>query len=75
MTIETINLAIAIGELISFPILVAYVWKKTDWKQEREFDRFMRTTDWDKLPEKPRSPNQKAVTPGSGSTSHRSPLD
>lgn len=40
MTIETVNLALSIGEIIGFTILWAYLWKKTDWKQEREFERF-----------------------------------
>ncbi|GAB3740533.1 hypothetical protein [Spirosoma jeollabukense] len=75
MTIETFNLAITIGEIVGAILFLRYVWKKTDWKQEREFKRLMDTRDWDKLPEKPRSPNPQAVTPGSGSTSHRFPLE
>ncbi len=57
MTIETLNLVLSIGEIIGSTILLAYLWKKTDWKRVREFERFMRTTDWDKLPEKPRAQN------------------
>ena len=45
MTLETVNLVLSIGEIIGSTILLAYLWKKTDWKQEREFDRFMRFID------------------------------
>lgn len=75
MTSETFNLAITIGEILGAILFLEYLWKKTDWQQEREFKRFMDTRDRDKLSEKPRSPNQQEVTRGSGSTSHRFPLD
>ena len=55
MTIETVNLVFSIGEIIGSITLLAYLWKKTGWKKERQFERFMRTTDWDKLPEEPRA--------------------
>ena len=58
MTIETVNLALSIGEIIGSTILWAYLWKKTDWKQEREFERYMRSIDREKLPENPRSQNR-----------------
>lgn len=39
MTIDTLNLAISIGELIVFIIFFVYLLRKTDWKQEREYER------------------------------------
>ncbi|ADB42620.1 hypothetical protein Slin_6663 (plasmid) [Spirosoma linguale DSM 74] len=58
MTIETVNILFSIGLIMGSIILLIYLWKKTDWKQEREFQRYMRSIDSKKLPEKPRSPNQ-----------------
>lgn len=58
MTIDMINLALSMGEIICFIILLAYLWKKTDWKQEREFERFMHNIDSKKLPKHSRSQNR-----------------
>lgn len=50
MPIAAIDLALSIGEIIGAIIILTYLWKKTDWKQEREFERFMRSIDSEKLP-------------------------
>ena len=58
MPIEAINLALSIGEIIGAIIILTYLWKKTDWKQEREFERFMRSIESEKLPKNARSQNR-----------------
>jgi hypothetical protein len=53
MTIEMISLLISIGEIIGYIILMAYLWKKTDWKQKRKFEKFRCSIDWEKLSKAP----------------------
>ena len=75
MIIDTLNIAITIGELLVFTILFAYLLRKTDWKQEREYERFRDSIGPEKLPKDPLLKDRKKVNPGSASTPHRSPLD
>ena len=53
-----VSLVLSIGEIIGSITILAYLWKKTDWKQEREFERFMRSIDSEKLPKNSRSQNR-----------------
>ena len=75
MTIDTLNLAISIGELTGAIILLAYLWRKIDWQQEREYERFRDSISSETSSKDPFLQPRKKVNPDSASTPLRSPLD
>ena len=75
MKIDTLNLAISIMELTGAIILLAYLWRKIDWQQDREYERFRDSISSETSPKAPFLQSRKKVNPDSASTPHRSPLD